>query len=106
MDVVSLYSTWPDLPSAEAAAHDLVERRLIACANIIPGARSVFRWEGQVQAEAEVVMLAKTTAAKSAAASAALVELHPYDLPCVVEIAIGAPGSNSEFLAWVAAQVT
>ena len=68
MDTVTLYSTWPTLDSAEAAARALLEERQIACANIVPGVRSVFRWKGQIQVEAEVAMFAKTSADRAAGA--------------------------------------
>lgn len=61
METVTLYSTWPTLESAEAAARTLLEGRLIACANIVPGVRSLFRWEDQICVEPEAVMFAKTT---------------------------------------------
>jgi periplasmic divalent cation tolerance protein len=102
METVTLYSTWPTLESAEAAARALLEERLIACANIAPGVRSLFRWEGQIQAEPEVLMLAKTSADRTAAAREFLLRLHPYEVPCLTVLPIIPEGSNPSFLHWVA----
>jgi periplasmic divalent cation tolerance protein len=102
METVTLYSTWPTLESAEAAARTLLEDRLIACANILPGARSLFRWDGQIQSEAEAVMIAKSMAAGAAQARDLLVRLHPYEIPCVTLIPILAEVSNPAFISWVA----
>ncbi len=104
METVTLYSTWPTLESAETAARALVERRLAACANILPGARSVFRWQGEIQTEPEVVMIAKTIAARACEARDLMLALHPYDVPCLTALPIQAEGSNPEFIAWVAAE--
>ena len=104
MQAVSLYSTWPDMESAEAAGEALVAQRLAACVNILPGARSIYRWDNVMQHDQEVVMFAKTTRAQAESARQALLAAHPYDTPCVLEIAIGAAGSNPAFLAWIEAE--
>ncbi len=104
MDAVTLYSTWPDRESAEAAARSLVEARLVACANILPEAVSVFLWEGEIQTESETVMFAKTTVAQVAAAQGALLRLHPYDTPCVLAMPLLAAGSSPHFLEWIDAE--
>lgn len=104
MHGVTFYSTWPDLASAEAAARRLLEQRLIACANIVPGAISVFRWRGEVRAEPETVMFAKTTSQHAAAARDALLAEHPYELPCVVALELDVEKSSSAFLAWIGSE--
>lgn len=104
MDVVSLYSTWPDLRSAEAAAEALVERRLAACANLVPGVRSFYRWQGEMQRDEEVAMFAKTRAALAEQARDLLVDLHPYDTPCVLTLPLDAAKSHAAFVAWIAAE--
>lgn len=101
-EVVILYTTWPDGGAAESAAHTLLEERLIACANIFPVGRSVFRWENRVQAEAETVALFKTSQARAGEARTRLTHLHPHDEPCILAVpantALSAPG----FVSWVA----
>jgi periplasmic divalent cation tolerance protein len=77
-----------------------VQERLAACVNIVPGLRSVYRWEGQVEAVDEVLLLVKTSAEAYPALQDRLRELHPYELPelLAVETASGLP----EYLLWVA----
>lgn len=83
-EVRVVLSTAPDPDTARALARDLVEARLAACVNLVPGATSVYRWEGRVEEAAEVLMVLKTTAAALPALEGALRERHPYDVPeCV-----------------------
>lgn len=105
MDAVTLYSTWPDQQRAEAAARTLIEQRLAACANIIPGAISVYRWEGAMQRDSETIMIVKTSAERAVAARDALLAAHPYDVPCVTVLRIDADASNPQFLAWIGESV-
>lgn len=102
METVTLYSTWPTADAAEAAARTLLEERLIACANIIPQVRSVFRWDGKVQAEAEAVIFAKTTQSCAIAARDRLLALHPYEIPCVTAFSVLPGTSAAGFLQWIA----
>ena len=94
-----------NLPNAEAAqtlATLLVDERLAACVNILAPARSVYRWNGEIEQAEEVPLLIKTTAARYAALESAILSHHPYDLPEIiaVPIAFGLP----EYLSWVAAE--
>lgn len=75
------YITAPEDGAADLA-ESLVEQRLAACVNRVP-CRSVYRWEGDVVADSEVVLLAKTTDAGYDALVDYVVEHHPYDVPCV-----------------------
>lgn len=104
MDVVSLYTTWPDLPAAEAAGEALINARLAACVNIIPNVRSLYRWDGALQRDDEVIMFVKTSAARAGAARDALIAAHPYDTPCVLHLRTTPENSAPDFLAWVIAQ--
>src|SRR5262245_59366641 len=101
MDAVTLYASWPDLPSAEAAARALVERKLVACVNLLPGAISFYVWKDEMQRDSEVVMFAKTRLELAESARDALAALHPYEAPCVTVLRIDRNGSNPEFLAWI-----
>lgn len=102
--VVLLYTTWPDGAAAEAAARTLLDERLIACANIFPAGRSVFRWDGDVQAEAETVAFFKTSKARAGAARTRLTELHPYDEPCILALPADPGLSATGFVQWVASE--
>lgn len=100
-----IYTTWPDMETAESAARAAVESGLAACANILPGMVSIFRWDGAMQRETEAVMLLKTTADAAAALSSLLSSLHPYDTPAVMSLAVDAETSSGKFLKWIAQSV-
>lgn len=75
---------FPDVESAKDVAATLLEEKLIACANIIPGIISVFEWEGQSSTQSEVAVLFKTTEECLNRLVARLGECHPYDTPAIV----------------------
>jgi periplasmic divalent cation tolerance protein len=102
MPVFLILSTCPDADTAQRLARTLVEERLAACASVLPGLVSTYRWQGQVEQAAEVQLLAKTTADRREALMARLADLHPYELPEIlaVETAAGLPA----YLDWVAAE--
>jgi periplasmic divalent cation tolerance protein len=99
--VILLYTTWPDGASAEAAARVLTGERLVACVNVMPAGRSIFRWEGEVRTEAETIALFKTSKARAEAVRTRLTELHPYDEPCVLALDADTALSASGFVRWV-----
>lgn len=80
--VVLLNNCPPD--QAQSIAYGLVEARVASCVNMLPGVRSVYRWQGQVCDEAEVTLLIKTTASRQQACIDALIALHPYTVPEVI----------------------
>lgn len=101
--VVGVYLTFPDAATAEGVADALVAERLVACVNVLPAARSVYRWDGRVVREAEVVAWAKTTRGRLDALTAAVEARHPYDVPCVV--AYPTVGGSAAYLDWVRDEV-
>lgn len=101
-----LYTTWPDEESAQAAARTLLGEGAIACANILGASRSLFEWQGEVQCETEIVALFKTGAASAARTAQRIAELHPYDEPAVLNLAVSRDGSSPGFLDWVTAQTS
>ena len=94
-----LYSTFPSEEKAFFAARHLLDSRLVACANIYPGVTSLYRWQGEIQQEAEAVLMAKTRKELVAAAIEAVKNLHSYQLPCIIAYPVkeGFP----PFLQWV-----
>jgi periplasmic divalent cation tolerance protein len=98
-EALVVFSTFANEADAARVARVLVEERLVACANLIPGARSIYRWQDEVRDEAEVVVLMKTRKQDWTALLSRLHELHPYDTPeCIaVRIAAGAP----KYMAWL-----
>lgn len=98
-----LYSTFANQTEAETVASLLLEQNLIACANIFCEVRSLYRWEGQLHNDPEVVMIAKTSADKLESAIETLTRLHSYDCPCMTSWPIEA--GNPAYLKWVADEV-
>jgi len=101
--IVGVYLTFPDAATAERIAEALVAERLAACVNLLPPATSVYRWEGRVVRESEVVAWAKTTRRRLGGLTSAVVAHHPYDVPCVV--AYPATGGSAAYLDWVSDEV-
>ena len=79
-----IWSPFADEASAEAAANLLLEERLVACANIVPGMRSLYVWQGERGEAREVGVLFKTDASLLARATARLAEIHPYEAPAIL----------------------
>ncbi len=97
--IVTILMTAPGTESAEAVTRALVEERLAACGNIIPGVVSIYRWKGEIQRDEEVVVVLKTTRKLLPSVLERAAELHPYDVPELLgqEVVEGAPA----YLAWV-----
>ena len=91
------------MEKAEQIANALVERRLAACVNIVGPIRSIYRWKDVVEREQEYLLLIKTTTERAAELTAAFAELHAYELPEQVELAID--GGSVAYLEWLGAQV-
>ena len=88
---------------AERIASTVVERRLAACVNVVPGVTSIYRWKGEVARDAEWLLVMKTTAARFEALREAVVEIHPYDVPEVIELPI--ERGHTPYLEWIDASV-
>ncbi len=96
--VVAL-STVGSPQDAERIARALVERRLAACVNIVPGVISFYRWQGQLQRDAERLLVIKTRSEKLRDLREALVALHPYELPELVALPI--EDGHPPYLGWI-----
>lgn len=101
--VTVVVTTAPDASVAESLGRTLVEERLAACANVVPGMTSIFRWEDEVQTEGEVLVVLKSTEAVFPALRDRLVDLHPYDVPEVLRLAVA--GGSDAYLDWVRGEV-
>ena len=99
-DLRLVYITAADADQALRIGRALVDERLAACANILPGMRSIYRWEGAVDEASEAVLIVKTRAAQVEAITVRVRALHSYLLPCVVAIPL--LGGDPEYLAWLA----
>ena len=98
--VLLVLCTFPDAETAASVTRTLVEEKLAACGNIIPGVRSIYAWEGKVEDAAEVLVLFKTAPAAYARLEKRLLKLHPYDNPEIIAFEAGA--AAKAYAAWVA----
>lgn len=101
-ETVLVYTTWPSAGEAEAAGHALVERRLCACVNIMPGMVSVYAWQGKIERAEEAVMILKTRKWRSLELMQAVRELHPYEMPAIIEMPVS--GIDEDYCKWIAAE--
>ena len=95
--------TAPDMEVALELGRRLVEERLAACANIVPGLTSIFNWQGEVKDESEVLMVLKTTGSVVDALVERAASLHPYDVPEV--LALPVVDGYRPYLEWVRSEV-
>jgi periplasmic divalent cation tolerance protein len=91
--------TAPDAEVGARIGRALVEEGLAACASLVPGVRSIYRFEGAVHDDAEVLLILKTRAALSAALAARVRALHPYQVPEVLALEVA--GGSEPYLDWV-----
>lgn len=96
---VIVYSTAPDLACAERLATGLLENRLAACVQLIPGLTSVYRWKDEIHKDSEVQLAIKTRSANLQAIKDFVAGHHPYEVPELVVVAIA--GGSSEYLEWL-----
>lgn len=94
---VVVLCTFPDVEKARAIAAELVERRLAACVNLLPGVESIYRWEGKVERAGEVLAVIKTT--RYPELETALKELHPYEVPEILALPVAA--GLAGYLKWL-----
>jgi periplasmic divalent cation tolerance protein len=102
MSAVFVYSTAASPEQAEHIGRTLVEERLAACVNILPGMRSIYHWQGAIETASEAVLIAKTRADLAEALLARIKALHTYDVPCAVVLPI--LGGLPDFLGWIDAE--
>ena len=95
-----IYTTFPDEKTALGIGEALVRDGLIACLNVIPGMRSVYRFEGRIEQGSEVVGILKTVEHRRDAVTATLRDLHPYETPVILYLAADADPAT---LAWLIA---
>jgi len=96
--------TAPDMVTAERLAERLVDERLAACANIVPGIVSIYRWDEQVQRDDEILIVLKTEQARIEEVCERVVTLHPYDVPEVVVLPI--TDGHAPYLEWLTRSTT
>lgn len=100
--IVLIYATFPDVLTAERAGGALVAARLAACVNIIPGMRSIYRWQGAVHGDEEVVAIVKTRSSLAERVIGWVRIAHPYVNPALVALPVTSGSAN--FLGWIASE--
>ena len=96
---VFVYTTYPSIVEAEEAGRALVERRLCACVNILPGTVSYYWWQGAIERGDEVVMLIKTRAGLAEDVRAAVKQMHSYSTPAILVLPI--ESVDDSYFAWI-----
>lgn len=96
-------TTVASVKEARTLAHTLVQRRLAACVNLVPGLTSIYRWQGAIEEAPETLLIIKTTAEQLPALEAAMHELHSYDLPELLALSIDS--SSKPYLDWLLSSV-
>lgn len=101
-DALLVFTTLPTPDKAADLARILVEEGLVACGNVLPAVRSIYKWEGKVEDENEVMLLLKTRAEHLDRLKLRILELHPYEVPEV--LAIPVESGYRAYLEWIAAE--
>lgn len=102
MSAIFIYVTVPSEAEAQKIAEAVVVDRLAACANIIPGMKSVYHWQGKIEQANETVLIFKTRDTLFDAVEARVKELHSYDTPCIVSLPL--TDVNDGFMQWIFAE--
>jgi periplasmic divalent cation tolerance protein len=103
-DAVVVMTTVASTDEAIALVRTLLDRRLIACGTLFPGARSLYRWNGKVADEQEVVVMLKTRSGRIAALEGAFAEVHPYKVPELLALPVTA--GLGKYLDWINGETT
>jgi len=98
-DVLLILITTPDRATADLIANALVEERLAACVNIVPGIRSVYRWKGLVEQSDESLLLVKSTMSRFGDLESRVRDLHPFELPEIIAVTL--VSGLADYLHWV-----
>lgn len=103
MKIELVYITAGDKVEAKFIGKTLVESKLAACVNIIDHMNSMYYWEGELQDDQEVILIAKTTSDKVNAVTEKIKSIHSYDCPCVLSLPVA--NGNEAFMKWIQEQV-
>ena len=103
-DAIVVLTTLPSSDEALQFVRALLDRRLIACGTLLPGARSLYRWQGKVADEQEVMVMLKTRSARLETLRVAFTELHPYKVPELLALPVAA--GLEKYLEWINGETT
>lgn len=100
--MILFYITNPSRVVARRVATKLLQKRLIACANVLPIVDSMYRWKGKVKRTQEWALIVKTSPAKAKAVESEVRKMHPYEVPCIIKLQASA---NASFERWLKGEV-
>ncbi|MBA3339376.1 MAG: divalent-cation tolerance protein CutA [Gemmatimonadaceae bacterium] len=103
-DAIVVMTTLASTDEGVALVRALLERRLIACGTVVPGARSLYRWQGKIADEQEALVFLKTRSARLATLKVAFEELHPYKVPELLALSVTA--GTEKYLEWINGETT
>jgi periplasmic divalent cation tolerance protein len=103
-DALIVLTTLASEEEAVRLVRGLLDRRLVACGTVLPGGRSLYRWQGKIADEHEVIVLLKTRSARLEALKDAFAELHPYKVPELLALSVEA--GLDRYLEWINGETT
>jgi periplasmic divalent cation tolerance protein len=103
MKIFLIYMTAGSREEAKEIGKELVANKLAACVNILDNMRSIYSWQGEIQDDSEIVMIAKTTEGRIPSLIDKVKLMHSYECPCIVSLPVS--GGHQPFLDWIAAEV-
>jgi len=98
-DIVVMLTTWPDQQHAEKMAEQWLEKKLVACVNVLPSMKSIYRWDGKIQSGIEHQLLLKTTVDRTEELTRSIVEAHPYECPEIIYLPVA--GGYDKYMNWI-----
>ncbi|MDX1641246.1 MAG: divalent-cation tolerance protein CutA [Balneolaceae bacterium] len=96
-----VYVTTKDREEAVQIGSKIVEEKLAACANIIDGMESIYRWKDEIETSREAILILKTTYSNIAKLTKRVKELHSYEVPCVISLNLAEQEGNPDYLNWI-----
>lgn len=99
MKICLLYTSFANIQDAREITNQLISERLAGCVNLLGGMESTYLWQGKLEHSQEIAALIKTTGSLAPQLKTRLNELHPYEVPCIIEIAAG--DTNPAYLSWL-----
>ena len=97
MKLCIVYSTFPDMNSAKSACKSLLDKKLVACCNMV-SSNSFYFWNGNLENSDEIICLFKTKLQNWKAVKSQIEKVHPYDVPCILKFEVD---SNEKYFKWV-----
>lgn len=103
-DKIIVLTTCPDRPNANQIAQSLLEKRLAACVNILPGIESMYRWKGAIETATELLLLIKTRQDLLPAVQSEITRLHSYEVPELIALPVS--GGGTAYLEWLTKELS